>query len=487
MLSILSKSSLALLLLFFNAITVMMAQGLRLDDSVYTTIPQKIVSSTPSNTKLPVRVDLSKYAPSVKNQGELGTCVAFSTTYYLRTILEAIKKGITDKARIDELSFSPSYLYNQIKDSTDYDCLHGTSVELALEFLKTKGAAKLSEQDYPNCNQNTTIALREDSKILDYVRLFSLIKNEDKVYLTKKALSENTPVVIGIQTTFTLDELGFWEYIWHKILSFFGWEEDDFGLWKPKDSDLRSGHAVCLVGYDDQKFGKGAFRAINSRGSYWGDDGFFWIAYDDYITHAKYAYQAYLPENQEKNETFSGEVSFLLEPYNSDNELPFVRSASSIPQEKMIAYQSKEAVYSETKYRLRVEVGQRSYLYVLVENENQGITATAFPEVGLSEIMEAHSPTILPADYELTPPTGREYTLFLFSNHPLPIATMEEKINSEEGSFIEKVQKAFGSELISFDKVNYDKRKMRFETMEKQKAGIVPMLVSLKHIPKPIN
>jgi hypothetical protein len=42
--------------------------------------------------------------------------------------------------------------------------------------------------------------------------------------------------------------------------------------------DLSCGHAVTIVGYDDDKYG-GAFKVINSWGQDWGDDGYFWLPY----------------------------------------------------------------------------------------------------------------------------------------------------------------------------------------------------------------
>jgi len=55
------------------------------------------------------------------------------------------------------------------------------------------------------------------------------------------------------------------------------------GLWKPNYYDKTiGGHAVCIVGYDDYKFG-GSFEIMNSWGSDYGDDGYMWIKYDDLI------------------------------------------------------------------------------------------------------------------------------------------------------------------------------------------------------------
>ena len=41
---------------------------------------------------------------------------------------------------------------------------------------------------------------------------------------------------------------------------------------------MLGGHAVTIVGYDDHRFG-GAFKIVNSWGTGWGDEGYFWLPY----------------------------------------------------------------------------------------------------------------------------------------------------------------------------------------------------------------
>ena len=64
------------------------------------------------NTKnpLPESANLQRYAPAVGNQGQQGSCVAWSSAYGARTILEAARTG----QNADQLKFSPAFLYNQI-------------------------------------------------------------------------------------------------------------------------------------------------------------------------------------------------------------------------------------------------------------------------------------------------------------------------------------------------------------------------------------
>ena len=49
------------------------------------------------------------------------------------------------------------------------------------------------------------------------------------------------------------------------------------------------GHAMCVIGYDDRKFG-GAFQIMNSWGPEWGKNGVGWVRYGDFKNYVREAY-----------------------------------------------------------------------------------------------------------------------------------------------------------------------------------------------------
>ena len=59
-----------------------------------------------SKTDLPEYISLLKFAPDRLNQGQQGSCVAWSSAYGARTVLEAASTG----ADPNKLAFSPSFL-----------------------------------------------------------------------------------------------------------------------------------------------------------------------------------------------------------------------------------------------------------------------------------------------------------------------------------------------------------------------------------------
>src|SRR5690242_8841357 len=94
----------------------------------------------PNRPALPESANLQRFAPSVGNQGEQGSCVAWSSAYGARTILEAARTGNNP----DNLKFSPSFLYNQI----GLEGCQGSYIIKAMEFMTQRGAVPYDEFAY---------------------------------------------------------------------------------------------------------------------------------------------------------------------------------------------------------------------------------------------------------------------------------------------------------------------------------------------------
>jgi hypothetical protein len=500
------KKQLQLLLLFVSISTSTFAQtGWIENEKDYENILKKNLQAT-FGTKLPASVDLSKYAPSVINQDDSGVCVGMSTAYYMRTILEAISKNITDKAEIDKIAFSPSYMYNLLKETNDPDCKKGAELKKAFDALKVKGVATYAQQDFPNCSNNLSLNVSESSKIIEYVRLFSLADGSENVDLiTKKALSENTPVVVGFTLTESIGQLsanGFWKNLWRKIMAFFGKSVlEDIGLWNPQGSRNLGGHAVCVVGYDDAKFG-GAFKVINSWGKNWGEEGYFWIRYADYKKQVKNAFQAFLQVKKDKSKVAgAADVSFVFSARGIENSnvkfiLDDVANSNSADSTKkqgnLKSYLLLDPQTSGTTYRFSAFIDSTTdYTYFYIINGNSNMldeTEKIYPfDASESAILSRNTRLILPSEdrphFQLTPPTGVEYVLFLFSDKPLNnLDDYVDKIRTSKGSFAARVTQAFGSELVPSSQIDYKTNKMGFEVKGGKTGTIVPILVSFKHV-----
>ena len=73
---------------------------------------QVYAALSPSSSKysLPKAVSLRRFTPTPQNQGEQGSCVGWASAYAARTTLEAATVG----GNPNSMTFSPSFLYNQI-------------------------------------------------------------------------------------------------------------------------------------------------------------------------------------------------------------------------------------------------------------------------------------------------------------------------------------------------------------------------------------
>jgi len=217
---------------------------------------------------LPQAYSLKEFAPIPGNQGDIGSCFAWASAYAARTIIESQYLNRTDKILTTKMAFSPMFLYHTVRQaigaSDDEDgasilptvlIMSGTGLPRRVTFDEALAAnIYQTEQQRPYSNP-----------ITGYGTLFN--SNTSPAYRieqTKKTILNGNPVVIGI---FVPDSFN-----------------NATGLWVPEKHEIpdpERGHALCVVGYDDKKYG-GSFEIINSWGEEWGNSGFIWIDYDTF-------------------------------------------------------------------------------------------------------------------------------------------------------------------------------------------------------------
>lgn len=227
-----------------------------------------------SKNDLPEFVSLLKYAPERLNQGQQGSCVAWSSAYAARTIIEAATTG----ANANAAAFSPAFMYNQI----GLDGCQGSYLIRAMKNLTEVGAVPFNDFPYTDkdCERKPDYNLIEaaaNKRMLGYTRLTSdeTTRNID-LYAIKQHLAKDVPVVIGMM-----------------VGGSFMQEMQGKEVWNPREDDYTmmgfGGHAMCVIGYDDRKEG-GAFQIMNSWGKDWGNNGIAWILYKDFKHFVKEAY-----------------------------------------------------------------------------------------------------------------------------------------------------------------------------------------------------
>jgi hypothetical protein len=254
-------------------------RSILVDQENYEKLPMKARLVTRAYENLPEEYSLKNYAPYAASQGRYGTCSAWSMSYCAMTITDSIAFGRKNRSDSTEHVFSPFYFYRKIKPYDKY-ANDGISMSDGLNLLKYTGVPYRSEEEKADQRfENFDINQYENSslyKIESYTRLYSsYLSNEVNVSTIKKALTQNKPVVIAIYCPDSFDNV--------------------YGAdWKPSDYDKNNktrygGHALVIVGYDDNRKG-GSFLIQNSWGTYWGNEGYVWINYDDAL---EFIYEAY--------------------------------------------------------------------------------------------------------------------------------------------------------------------------------------------------
>jgi hypothetical protein len=199
--------------------------------------------------------------PPVSNQGSEGSCVAFSVGYAARSAEQYYRSGATSYSNSSNI-FSPEYLYNQIKFSSD--CNSGSAMQTALDFIKLNGICTFQTMPYSSSNGCSTLPTSTQSseaqnyKISSYAKLYTT----DRAAI-KSMVNQKHPVIISIlaDNSFIAAKTGF--------------------IWKTYSGSGSLPHSVVICGYDDAK---NAYLIMNSWGTAWGDAGYSWIDYDFFLT-----------------------------------------------------------------------------------------------------------------------------------------------------------------------------------------------------------
>ena len=455
-----------LLILIFLAIPFIgngqkkFAKGLVFDEEAYKKTPIKAQLTRGDYTEIPSSYSLKKYCPKPGNQLQLHTSPAWAITWGARTILEAKSREWEDTDKITKNAFAPSFTYALSTQLEDNTCTQGTSLENTLEIMKTLGTPRYVDflEFCPRTITEESKKLAAESKITDYVRLFKADDDDNtKLQAVKRSLAEGLPVVIGM----------------HCPSSFQFAEE----FWQPREQrdDSKEGHALCLIGYDDEKYG-GSFEAINSWGKGWGNDGFIWIRYQDFLEFVPAAYEIFIiGQDQASAAGFSGEISIqLLDGKNMNIILTDVPSY----------YKTTTPYPSGTSFRIYIKNNQTAYVYVM-GTDLTGQIFTLFPYAeDVSAILNYKGTSIaLPSETKFirmdrTP--GKDFLVILYSKEELEPDKIKARLEKTEGRIDERIEKVLKKMLVDNSNIKWSADKIKFEG-EGHGQTIVPVYVEIEH------
>jgi C1A family cysteine protease len=209
---------------------------------------------------LPAKIDLSANLPPIGDQGQEGSCVAWSTGYYLAGFQEGREHNWNLKDTAHQ--FSPAFVYNQINGGAD----NGSSPSTALNLIQKKGVASLAAMPYRAGDYRSLPSANQSQDALPYaIGSWSYFQQGDVAGM-KAHLAGGDLVSLSVP-----------------VYSNFMSPTDPCN--KPIGAPTGryyGGHQITLVGYDDTKQ---AFRFANSWGTGWGCQGYAWLSYD-FVAHS---------------------------------------------------------------------------------------------------------------------------------------------------------------------------------------------------------
>jgi Domain of unknown function (DUF4384)/Pregnancy-associated plasma protein-A len=147
-------------------------------------------------------------------------------------------------------------------------------------------------------------------------------------------------------------------------------------------------------------------------------------------------------------------------------------------------YKMKDIYYSGTNYQLFIGNQQAAYIYVLGSDLSKK-TNILFPLEGQNAyISQKNTKLILPNEntlFQMDNTVGKDYICVLYSRKTLPIEQIRQKIEIEEGNFMQRVYKVLGTEMIYLNSIAYTYNgKMQFNA-KSSTQNIVPIVVEMEH------
>ncbi|MDM8550703.1 C1 family peptidase [Desulfobacterales bacterium HSG2] len=213
-----------------------------------------------SRQNLPASKDWSVYDSPVKNQGYCGSCWAFATV--------AMMENLANQAN---LSVSKDFA-EQVLVSCVYTGRGGCSGGWywdALSYIRQNGLPPENCYPYKTSNGNCGSKCTNPDflvKIEDFTPQYGLWGSSGFTVQDLKGALQDGPLCVAM-------------YVADDFYSYSG------GIYDYTGGNYEWGHAVFLVGYNDsQQY----FKVRNSWGTWWGEGGYFRIAYNDVTDNIKF-------------------------------------------------------------------------------------------------------------------------------------------------------------------------------------------------------
>ena len=238
---------------------------------------------------LPASVDNSKlrFFPPIRNQGSLGSCASFASTYVQLSYMTAFQRNLDIRDAADNSNkYSPKWTYNMLNGGEN----SGSSLYANYTILEKHGAATWADFPYDTNFRSWCLngaawrsALSVRTKPTQYV---DDVSTDVGLELVKELLTDGYILVYGTYVD---------SWVFTTVLDDPSTSDDDAAVGRSAAfwvDGAEGSHAMTIVGYNDAVWidvnangvidagEKGAFRIANTWGIGWYEGGFTWLAYD---------------------------------------------------------------------------------------------------------------------------------------------------------------------------------------------------------------
>lgn len=491
-----------MLLLLASLPNLSLGQGHIFDSIGLITAPKAPITDSSKELGESVdKEDFTKYLPPIiKQDPREFTCTPITAAYYAIAVQRAIANNVmNDPIRIrDRFSLSPIYVYSMIKPKVA-QCDRGASFVEVANFMKNTGSLPYASFSAVSCddannmrNSNAPLV-----KIHDWEHVFTNNSTlNQKIMGVKKMLIQKRPVPVGL-------------LLYENFASI----SANAALYKPDKSrptytknsqDIQAGHAVTVIGFNDDNQ---TFTLVNSGGKEWGDNGLFYMTFDDFAQCANEGI-AFILNPEDNSKRLDGLFEFVsFTPVENKN----MATKQQLSHRGSGFYEMPKKDWREgQQYRLFAKnptngshiivfsISQQDSIYVYWPRDIKGLFNYEKDAGKKTKLPQEYGEIIIENDYVTSNSTivipssksklyirnpGTDHLCILYSLNPIKPQYTEilNRIRATKGTIVERVQAALGSRCIPPSEVKYLDNEMGFNTVIK-KGDVVPLFLEIKSI-----